>query len=41
MSYHEHSDVKTRKFIIDEIENGKNVSLVSDGTPLFQTLVIN
>ena len=35
MSYHEHSDVKTRKFIIDEIENGKNVSLVSDaGTPL-------
>ena len=35
MYYHEHSDVKTRKFIIDEIENGKNVSLVSDaGTPL-------
>ena len=35
MSYHEHSDVKTRKFIIDEIENGKNISLVSDaGTPL-------
>ena len=37
MSYHEHSDVKTRKFIIDEIENGKNVSLVSDaGTPYFR-----
>ena len=35
MSYHEHSDIKTRKFIIDEIKNGKNVSLVSDaGTPL-------
>jgi len=35
MSYHEHSDTSTRKFIIDEINKGKNISLVSDaGTPL-------
>jgi len=35
MSYHEHSDTSTRKFIIDQINKGKNISLVSDaGTPL-------
>jgi 16S rRNA (cytidine1402-2'-O)-methyltransferase len=35
MSYHEHSDTGTRKFIIDQINKGKNISLVSDaGTPL-------
>ncbi|RPF90039.1 MAG: 16S rRNA (cytidine(1402)-2'-O)-methyltransferase [Rhizobiales bacterium TMED168] len=34
-SYHEHSNPKTRKFIIDEIKKGKCISLVSDaGTPL-------
>jgi 16S rRNA (cytidine1402-2'-O)-methyltransferase len=30
MSYHEHSDTGTRKFIIDQINKGKNISLVSD-----------
>tara|TARA_B100000886_G_scaffold59618_1_gene36869 strand:+ start:4874 stop:5722 length:849 start_codon:yes stop_codon:yes gene_type:complete len=35
MSYNEHSDMSTREFIINQINKGKNISLVSDaGTPL-------
>ena len=35
MSYNEHSDRGTREFIVNEIEKGKSISLVSDaGTPL-------
>ena len=35
MSYNEHSDRGTREFIVNQIEKGKSISLVSDaGTPL-------
>ena len=35
MSYNEHSDRSTREFIINQINKGKSISLVSDaGTPL-------
>ena len=35
MSYNEHSDRGTREFIVNEIDKGKSISLVSDaGTPL-------
>lgn len=35
MSYNEYSDMSTREFIINQINKGKNISLVSDaGTPL-------
>ena len=35
MSYNEHSDRGTREFIVNQIDKGKSISLVSDaGTPL-------